>query len=178
MKCFPFMCPVAGSRCLIVGGGEVALRKAQKLLPFAVKVEVCAKRVLPALQALGTVVAAEYAPALLAGVHFVIAATDDRELNARVANDCRAQGIMVNSVDDRQNCDFFFPALITRGEVVIGISTGGTSPALAAALRRRLEGALPQNMDEIAARAEALRGTLPAAEYERAVERLLAGEEV
>ena len=91
----------------------------------------------------------------------------------RSAADCRARGIPVNSADDPDNCDFFFPALVVRGEVTVGISTGGASPALAAALRAYIEGLLPQNVGEIAARAKALRGSLPQAEYIAAVKKLL-----
>ena len=114
-----------------------------------------------------------YSPSLLEGVRFAVAATDNAALNARVAADCRARGIPVNSADDPDNCDFFFPALVVRGEVTVGISTGGASPALAAALRAYIEGLLPQNVGEIAARAKALRGSLPQAEDIAAVKKLL-----
>lgn len=157
MKCFPFMIDIEGRRCLLVGGGEVARRKAEKLLPFGVRLEVCAHTACAALAPFHKY--REYLPSLLNGAAFVVAATDDGALNARVAEDCRARGILVNCADDRENCDFFFPALIARGNVTVGISTGGASPALAAALRARIEALLPRDLDEIAGRAAALRGT-------------------
>lgn len=178
MKCFPLMYPAEGKRCLLVGGGAVALRKARTLARFGVVPEVCAHEVLPELAAVAAGVHREYDPAYLRGAAFAVAATDDARLNARVAADCRAAGIPVNAVDDKENCDFYFPAVIVRGDVVIGLSTGGASPALAAALRRRIERTLPPGLERIARRAEELRGTLCAEEYAAAVEKLLDGEDV
>ncbi len=165
MKCFPFMVNIEGKSCLIVGGGAVALRKAEKLLLFGVKLSVCAKDACPAL--LPYLCAEEYAERLLCGADFVVAATDDKALNARVASDCRERGIPVNSVDDRENCDFYFPALIGRGSVTVGISTGGASPALAAALREYIEALLPDDLGGIAEKAEKLRGKEGYAQYIR-----------
>ena len=138
MKVFPFMRPLEGKRCLLVGGGAIALRKAEKLCPFGVRLYVCARECADFSPFGAEILQGEYSPRLLEGMDVAVAATDDRELNARVARDCRARGIPVNSVDDVQNCDFFFPALIVRGEVVVGISTGGASPALDAALGESL----------------------------------------
>ena len=173
MRCFPFMQNIEGALCLLAGGGEVALRKARTLASFGARLLVCARAVKEELRPLAARVAEEYCPSLLEGVRFAVAATDDAALNARVAADCRARGIPVNSADDPDNCDFFFPALVVRGEVTVGISTGGASPALAAALREYIEGLLPQNVGEIASRAKALRGSLPQAEYIAAVKNML-----
>ena len=107
------------------------------------------------------------------GADLVIASTDDPALNARISADCRLRHIPVNCVDDRENCDFFFPALIVRGEVSIGISTGGASPLLAALLRDRLARALPENLEEIVARAEELRAAGDREAYERELRALL-----
>ena len=157
MKCFPFMVNIEGRTCLLVGGGAVAARKAEKLAPFGVKLLVCAREVCPALAPYR--LAEEYGAELLEAVDFVIAATDDKALNARVAEDCRARRIPVNSADDRENCDFYFPALLTRGDVTVGISTGGSSPALAGKLRRYLEKVLPPDLARFAEEAGRLRGT-------------------
>ncbi len=172
MKAFPFMRSVAGKSCLIVGGGEIALRKAEKLYPFGVKLYVCAPQCADFSAFGALVLQEEYREQFLEGMDLAVAATDDRALNARVAQDCRARGIPVNSVDDAQNCDFYFPALISRGEITIGISTGGASPALASVLREYLESCLPEGLEQVAAQAEKLRGTLPAQEYKRRVREL------
>lgn len=173
MKCFPFMHEIEGTRVVLVGGGTVAAHKAQRLAPFGVQLVVCAHDVLPELKALAHAVYTEYAPKLLDGASFAIAATDDRALNACVCADCRARHIPVNCVDDKENCDFFFPALIVRGEVSIGVSTGGASPLLAALLRDRIARALPENLEEIVARAEQLRAAGDREAYERELRALL-----
>ena len=116
MSCFPFMKDISGAKCLLVGGGEVALRKAQKLRPFGVRIAVCAREVRPEFAALAEEVYPAYSPEYLQGALFTVAATDDAALNARVAADCRARGVPVNCVDAPALCDFFFPALITAGE--------------------------------------------------------------
>ena len=164
---------IEGARVVLVGGGTVAAHKAQRLAPFGVQLIVCAHEVLPELKALAHAVYTEYAPKLLDGASFAIAATDDRALNARVCADCRARHIPVNCVDDKENCDFFFPALIVRGEVSIGVSTGGASPLLAALLRDRIARALPENLGEIVARAEQLRAAGDREAYERELRALL-----
>lgn len=164
---------IEGARVVLVGGGTVAAHKAQRLAPFGVQLIVCAHEVLPELKALAHAVYTEYAPKLLDGASFAIAATDDRALNACVCADCRARHIPVNCVDDKENCDFFFPALIVRGEVSIGVSTGGASPLLAALLRDRIARALPENLEEIVARAEQLRAAGDHEAYERELRALL-----
>lgn len=170
MKCFPFMKDIEGARCLLVGGGEIARRKAEKLLSFGVRLRVCAREACPELSAY--VCARAYDARLLNGAAFAVAATDDPALNARVAADCRARGIPVNSVDDKENCDFYFPALIVRGTVTVAVSTGGASPALAKALRERIEKCLPADLAEIAACAAEKRGT---DEYEAFLREALEG---
>lgn len=174
MNCFPFMIPVEGKRCLLVGGGKVAARKVEKLLPFGVEIVLCAREVCPELTALGVdAQEKEYSADLLEGICFAVAATDDPVLNARVAADCRQKGIPVNSVDDKDNCDFYFPALIHQGPVTIGITTGGVSPALAGALREYLESVLPENLEELTQKAGVLRGTMSSQEYTKQVKQWL-----
>lgn len=89
----------------------------------------------------------------LDGKALVVAATDDREANAAIASHARLKGILVNAVDDPTACDFILPAVVRQGEVVLAISTGGLSPALARWLRQELEGYLS---DEFAPLAELL----------------------
>ncbi len=180
MKCFPFFMNLEKKRCLLVGGGAVALRKAQTLASFGAKLFVCAKEVRSELLALGAEqIAKQYDSSLLKGVDFVFAATDDAALNKIVALDCGKAGIPLNCADDKENCDFYFPALLSYGDVSIAISTGGSSPALAAALREWLAQHLPKNLEEIAKEAAALRGSISAQEYVAAVRKMLKeGEKV
>ena len=173
MNCFPMMMPLKNKRVLLVGGGKIALRKAEKLRLFGAKIAVCAPVVLPALSAMAAEKHAAYDKELLRGAVCAVAATDDAAVNARVAEDCRAAGVPVNSVDAPSDCDFYFPALVTRGDVTVGVSTGGASPALCAALAKRLETLLPQSLSQVCERAEELRGRLHGEEYLAAVEQLL-----
>ena len=86
---------------------------------------------------------------MLEGRFFAIAATGDPAVNHRVAALCRERGILVNVVDDREECTFLFPALVGRGALSVGVSTGGSSPTAAVWLKERIDGLLPQNMEEI-----------------------------
>ena len=174
MNYFPMFVSLEGKKCLIAGGGRIALKKAEKLLQFGADVVAVAPEFVSEFKQIGVkLVHGRYTPDLLDGAYLAIAATDDKEVNARVAADCRARGIEVNSADDKENCTFFFPALVLRGDVTIGISTGGASPYLAARLRARAEEAFPESLKEVCERAKALRGSVSAEEYARAVEEML-----
>lgn len=151
MAFFPFFADIRGAAVLLVGGGEVALRRAEALLPFGPALTVAAPRVLPALAALPGVTVREvpFAPSLLVGAELVLAATDSRETNKMVATLCHQKQIPVNVADDPPSCSFLFPALICRGDLSVGICTQGQSPAAAAWLREQVEALLPERMEEI-----------------------------
>jgi siroheme synthase-like protein len=92
----------------------------------------------------------EYQPGDLDGFAIVIAATDDAATNAKVAREAREKRVWVNVVDEPEQCDFILPSVIRRGDVVLAISTGGLSPALARWLREELEGYLSEDFDRLA----------------------------
>lgn len=151
MGYFPFFVDLEGQPGLIVGGGTVALRKADKLLPYGPRLTVVSPHILPELERIPdlTLSRRKFSPADLDGMLFVIAATDDRDLNRRIAALCRERHIPVNAVDDREACSFLFPALVKRGDLSVGISTGGASPTAAIWLKERIAGLLPERFDEI-----------------------------
>ena len=160
MPHFPMFVDLKNKRVVVVGGGTVALRKLQKLAPFGARRVVIAPEILPAIQAMDGVALLrrrfrradlDPRPAL------VIAATDDRRENHRIALLCRRRHIPVNVADDPQACSFLFPALITEGSFSAGISTGGASPAAAAFLKERMREQLPDHLGEILAWMEAQR---------------------
>ena len=91
------------------------------------------------------------------GCAFVIAATDDRELNHRISALCQEKGILVNVVDDKDYCGFLFPSLVKEGKLTAGISTAGASPQIAAELRSRMARELPNQMEEILDYLESIR---------------------
>lgn len=165
MGWFPFFIQLEGTRGLLVGGGRVALRKAEKLLPFGAQLTVVAPCICPPLAALPGLTLCRRAFAdsdLSPAPDFVIAATGDRALDRRIAALCRARRILVNVVDDPAACGFYFPALVQRGRLCIGISTGGASPTAAAWLRQKIEALLPPGFDGILGRLAARREAVKA----------------
>lgn len=163
---FPFYMDIAGKRGVILGGGKVAARKIRKLLPFGPRL-VCISPVIGeeilcmAKEGEGVELCRRKArEADLEGAFFVIAATDEKDVNGWAAELCRRKGILINAVDDRKNCTFLFPALICDGPVTVGISTGGNSPAAAAYLRKKLGEAIPEGMGETTEQLGRLRETV------------------
>ena len=139
---YPVNLVLDGRRCLVVGGGHIALRKVQGLLACGAQVRVVAPHIAPELRTLGGVTFEErpWRPDDLVGVWLVIAATDDPAVNGAVYDAGQRAGIWVNGADDPANCSFTLPSVVRRGDLQVAVSTGGRSPALASWLRRRLEG--------------------------------------
>lgn len=147
MAYFPFFVDLSGKKGLIVGGGRVALRKAEKLLPYGPALTVAAPEIRPEFDALPglTLVRRPFAPELLEGMYFVIAAAGGPEVNHQIAALCRERGVLVNVVDDREWCSFLFPALVRDGPLSVGVSTGGASPTGAVWVKERVQKLLPGN---------------------------------
>ncbi len=131
-------------RCLIVGGGSVAERKAQTLLDCGASVYLVSPDVTPLLESMiqdGIIIYREgcYSSSDLAGVFLVIGASGREDVNRQVAVDCLARNLIVNIVDDPAKGNFFVPATFRRGSLEIAVSTGGKSPLLARKIREELE---------------------------------------
>lgn len=159
MAYFPFFVEMKDMRGLIAGGGTVALRKAEKLLPYGPKLTVTAPDICSGLRALSRLeLKFETAvPEMADDFDFVIAATDDPALNHALAERCTERKIPVNVVDDKAYCSFLFPSLIQAGPLSVGISTAGASPTAAVWLRRKVEALLPEQMGQILLWLEQLR---------------------
>lgn len=144
MAFFPFFIDIADRKILIAGGGNVALRKAQKLLQYGADITVTAPEICAELERLDgvTLIRRGFTDSDADGVFAVIAATDDRALNSHIYELCTRRNILVNTVDDPENCGFYFPALVRKNNVTVGISTGGTSPVFARYLREKTEALL------------------------------------
>lgn len=139
---YPINLRVAGHRCLVVGGMSVAAQKVSGLLDCGAAVEVVAIDVGPEIRALAgsiTVHERPYRSSDVEGMRIVVAATGDSGLQRRILADARAAGVLVNSADDPDNCDFTLPSRVRRGPILLTASTAGHSPALSVWLRRRLE---------------------------------------
>jgi len=137
---YPVSLNVAGRRCLVVGGGAVAARKAKGLLACGAVVTVIAPEVCDAMAALGplTIERRSYAAGDAAAYRLVVTATGVEAVDGAVYADAEAAGVWVNSADDVPHCSVILPSVHRDGAVTIAVSTGGKSPALAAWLRRRL----------------------------------------
>jgi len=133
-----------GRSCLVVGAGAIGEPKIESLLTSGASVRVIAPRVTAAVAEwarAGTIVwdAREFNSADLDGVFLVIAATSSRGVNGTIFREAQQRNILCNVVDDPEYCDFYYPAVVRRGDLQVAISTNGHSPALAQRIRRELE---------------------------------------
>jgi precorrin-2 dehydrogenase len=161
---YPVNLLVAGRRVLVVGGGRVAAEKARGLLRAGAVVHVVAPDVGEEVRALDlTWDQRPYGPGDVAGYRLAVACTDDPAVNQAVFDDGEAAGVWVNAADDPERCSYTLPARLDRGRVLVTVSTGGHSPALASWLRDRLAEQVGDEVDTLAgllaeARAELLAG--------------------
>ena len=141
---YPVFLNVKGKKCVVVGGGQVALRKVRVMLEHGADVEVISPDLCPELAKLSAsgeirALGRDYQAGDLKNAFVAIAATDNSEINRRVVAEARRKSVLVNVVDDAENSDFIVPSYLRRGEITIAVSTGGTSPALARKIRSKLE---------------------------------------
>lgn len=141
MGYFPFFVDVENQNCLVVGGGVVALRKIEKLLPFNPNITVVSPKVHKEILSIENIniIKRKFDFNDLNKKSFVITATDDKVLNKEIYNSCKENNIPVNTVDDKDNCSFIFPALARNNGVTVAISTSGKSPLYAKYLRKKIE---------------------------------------
>jgi precorrin-2 dehydrogenase/sirohydrochlorin ferrochelatase len=163
MRYLPILVDLAGRRCLVVGGGAVAARKAETLLAADARVTVVAPEIgdeLTRLAARDVRVALERRPYRhgdLDGAALAFAATDDPDVQERVSRDGRASGVLVNAVDEPERCSFVMPAVLDRDPLLVAVSTSGASPALARRIRDDLAAALGPEYDAAVRHLAALR---------------------
>lgn len=135
---FPVFLDLRGQACLVVGGGEVAIRKAESLLEAGAKVKLVAPGCAAPPEGVWFLTR-PFQEEDLEGQTLIFAATDNRGLNAEIARMAAARNLWVNAVDDPQACRFIMPAVVSQGDVVIAVSTGGQSPILARRIKERLQ---------------------------------------
>jgi precorrin-2 dehydrogenase/sirohydrochlorin ferrochelatase len=144
---YPLFLDLQGRNVLVVGGGAVAERKVEPLLAAGAVVTLVAPDVTPSLAGLTIrLQRRKFVEEDLDGMVLVISATDDRAAQEQIAAAARARNIPINTVDQPDLCDFIVPAIVRKGDVVLAISTSGRSPALAAALRARLESVITDDV--------------------------------
>jgi siroheme synthase-like protein len=144
MSYFPIYLEMAGRRCLVVGGGEVAERKVASLLEAGAKVAAISPEATDNLLHWSRenrieFIARRYQSGDLAGYDLVFVATDEPDVSTQVCNEARRLGVWVNAADDPARCDFILPSVLRRGDLTVAVSSGGRSPALARVIREELE---------------------------------------
>lgn len=141
---YPAFIGLKGRKCVVVGGGEVALRKVEILLEQGAAIRVISPDLCPSLWNLAAngeidLIRRRYRIGDLQGAFLAFAATDDASVNQEMVKEAREKAVLVNVADQPENCDFIVPSYFRRGDVMVAISTGGKSPALARKIRTRLE---------------------------------------
>lgn len=168
MDVLPVALKLKNQHCLIVGGGNIAIRKARLLLSAGAVLDILSPDILPDLldmiiqnggthhaqsytvdhHKLGKQQPIKHCP-FLSKYKLVIAATDDKAVNAQVFHDCERLNVLVNSVDDPPHCRFIVPAIIDRSPLLVSISTNGNAPVIARQIRTQLEATIPARMGEL-----------------------------
>ncbi len=159
MSYFPFFINIENKHCVIVGGGKVAFRKAEKLLPFGVKITVVAENICQEMAGLSAVTVRQksFQYEDISGAFMVVTATDNRELNRAIYQYCQKRNILINTVDEQENCGFIFPSIVKGENFTVAVSTGGRSPLYAKYLREKIETEVVGNSDKIIAVLSSLR---------------------
>ncbi|MEJ6949820.1 precorrin-2 dehydrogenase/sirohydrochlorin ferrochelatase family protein [Natronospora cellulosivora (SeqCode)] len=139
---YPLFINIEEKPCLIVGAGKIALKKAKKLMEYGAEVEILSSdidedfyQIIPDEK----LIKKDYQKKYIKNKFMVIAATDDYQLNKKIAADAKEEGALFNAVDQIELCQFIVPAIVNRKDLQIAISTSGKSPALAGIIRRELE---------------------------------------
>ena len=148
MRYYPVFLDLRGASCLVVGGGQVGERKVKTLQACGADVRLVSPELTAYLaeevrQGRVRLLASAFLPEHLEGLFLVIGATDDPETNLRISQEARARTLLCNIVDRPEECNFIVPATIRRGDLIIAVSTGGRSPALAKKIRQDLEKRFP-----------------------------------
>lgn len=144
MMLYPVNLQIAGKSCLVVGGGNVSLRKIRSLLACGGRVTVISPEVVSGIHQLAeegavTLLQRGYQAGDLADAFLVFAVTDNPRVQELVAAEAEERGVLLNSADNPGRCDFQVPAKVRRGDLLLTVSTGGASPALSKLIREQLE---------------------------------------
>lgn len=166
MAYFPMFVNLEECECLVIGGGEVALRKIEQLVKFSPKLTVIAPDIHPEIRELAqcypiSLVERGYVISDLEGQFLVIGALDDLFEQERIFNYCKENHIHVNCVDSPSLCSFIFPALIVNDDLCIGINTAGRAPAVSSALRKFLTSLIPNGISDLIDHVDSIRHNEP-----------------
>lgn len=162
MAKYPIFLELSGRRVVVIGGGAVAVRKAQALLAAGARLVVVAERIDNMPTALcrdknAELIKSKYSKDYLAEALLAIAATNNHKLNRRIYKDCQELEVLCNVVDEPELCDFFVPAVVKRGDLQIAVGTEGHCPAYAGHIRKKLEKIFTEEHGQFLAELETLR---------------------
>ena len=162
MRYFPMFVDIKDREILICGGGSHAAEKVQRLVPFGACIRIISEKAPESIERQEGVRAEKrrFEENDLDSFPVFVIAAEDRQENERIVSICRRRHVPVNAVDMQDICDFIFPAMILSGQLCIGISTGGASPAAAVELKKRIAEQIPDNMDEILDQMADIRSTV------------------
>ena len=158
MNRFPLCINLEDKRFLVVGYGRIAKRKRKAISEFTSNIKIITKELTEEELGKGIEIVNKcFDEKDLEGMDFVITATGSREQDEAIVASCKAKGIPVNAADDREECDFFLPGIIKRGNLVVSVSTSGKSPAYSRYLREQI----PDNIEKVLDILGELRKSLP-----------------
>lgn len=162
---YPAFLDLEGKKCIVIGGGRVALRKIKMLRDCGAKVTVISPRIHAGVTRLAKaggvrVVKRDYKSGDVRDAIIVVSATDDGKINEKVAGEAKKRGVLVNVADDPERSDFIVPSFLRRGGLTIAVSTSGISPALARKIRTKLEGIFGQEYASLLNLIEEIRSEL------------------
>jgi len=166
MSYFPMYMDMNSQKILLVGGGNIALEKLEKLLDFTTDISIISIEAIP--QVLDKIkrfslnfMQKPYSVGDIDGFDIVIVATNTIELHKQIYLESRDKRVLVNSVDDTAYCDFIFPSYIKQDDLIISFSTSGASPAFAKAIKEYITTQIPTNIGDFLAKMKALRTQMP-----------------
>jgi len=181
MAKYPIFLELSGRRVVVVGGGAVAVRKAQALLAAGARLVVVAERIDNMLTVLcrgkkAELIKSRYSKDYLAEAVLAIAATNNHKLNRRIYKDCQELEVLCNVVDEPELCDFFVPAVVKRGDLQIAVGTEGRCPAYAGHIRKKLDDIFTEKHGQFLAELQTLRKRIIEDVTEPAERKALLGE--
>jgi len=166
MAYFPIFIDMSNLKVLLIGGGDIATEKLEKLVDFSTEITIIAKDINQEMQTLIdtyslTSFQKAYQTGDIKGFDIVVVATNTVSLHKEVYDESRGSRILVNSVDDTAYCDFIFPSYIKKDDLTIAFSTSGASPAFAKQIRQYFEKIIPDSVGNFLQEMKSLRSSMP-----------------
>ncbi|MCP3922099.1 MAG: bifunctional precorrin-2 dehydrogenase/sirohydrochlorin ferrochelatase [Desulfobacterales bacterium] len=143
MNYYPVNLDIKNKKCLVVGGGKVGGRKIKTLLKCGAKVSLVSPEISESVLKIEntdlTIHKRDYKDSDLKGIFIVICATNNEKLNNKISIHAKERNILCNIADQPEACDFTLPSVVSRGDLIVTVSTGGKSPAFAKSIRKELD---------------------------------------